>query len=112
MKEYQLASGKDASVTGTSVQLDTGDMKELAIQISFSSASLNGTLQLQASCDNATYFDISDSGASYTVSSGAGHMFNVSGAGYRYIRAKWTPSSGTGTWTALATLKEVTIKGA
>lgn len=110
MKEIQLVSAADASVDITSVGLDLGDLKDCSIQCKFSSATLNGTLYLQASNDNVEYSSIS--GATQAVASGVSHMFNVVGANYRYLRVFWDATSGTGTMTSNAMIKEYPIKGA
>lgn len=71
---------------------------------------MNGSLQLQASNDNVEFSNIS--GASQAVVSGVSHVFNVVGANYRYGRVFWDYTSGAGTLTAKALLKENPIKGA
>lgn len=110
MKIVELVSAANAASDITSVAMDLGDLKDCSIQCKFSSATLNGTLYLQASNDNSEFSNIS--GASQAVVSGASHMFNVSAAGYRYLRVFWDATSGTGTMTANALIKEHPIKGA
>ena len=104
MKEFQLVSAADASVNVTSIGVDKGDALGYAVQVSFSSATLNGTLTLEASIDNSVFATIS--GTSQTVTSGAQHVYNVTDAMYRYFRLKWVASSGTGTITAKASIPE------
>ncbi len=106
MKIDQLFSAADASTDKTSVGVNIGDQKEYSVQVDFSSATLNGTLTLEASNTNVNYVTIS--GTSQSISSGASHVYNVSGASYQYYRVKWVASSGTGTVTATAVLKEPT----
>jgi len=106
MKEDQLFSAADAAVNQTSVGVNIGDQKEYSVQVDFSSGTLNGTLTLEASNTNVNYVTIS--GTSQAIASGASHVYNVSGASYKYYRVKWTATSGTGTMTAVAILKEPT----
>lgn len=110
MKEYQLASAQSVTSAFNSVQLDLGDMVNFAIQVTFSSATINGTLTLEGSLDKETWTTIPSS--TQAVTSGAAHMWSVEKAGYRYVRASWAYTSGTGTLTMKAFLKEMPIKGA
>lgn len=110
MKEYQVASAQDVTSSFSSVPLDLGDMTNFAVQCAFSDASINGTLILQGSLDKITWTTIPNS--SQVVGAGAHHMWSVEKAGYRYVRAGWTYTSGTGTVTIKAFLKEMPIKGA
>jgi len=104
MKEIELISAADAGSDVTSIGLNVGDLTHASIQISFSSGTLNGTLTLEASNDNTTYATIS--GSSQAVTSGAQHLYNITDAGFKYVRVFWDRTSGTGTITAKAVLKE------
>lgn len=106
MKIDQLLSAADAAVNQTSVGVQLGDQKEYSVHVVFSSGTLNGTLTLEASNTDANYVTIS--GTSQAIASGAAHMYNVSGASYKFYRLKWVATSGTGTVTATAVLKEPT----
>lgn len=106
MKIDQLISAANAAVTQTSIGVNIGDQREYSVQIDFSSGTLNGTLTLEASNTNVNYVTIA--GTSQAIASGASHVYNVSGGNYMYYRVKWVPSSGTGTMTATAVLKEPT----
>ncbi len=110
MKELQLASGIDAGSNFESVPMDLGDFTNYAVQVEFSSATLNGTLALEGSLDKTVWTTIPDS--TQTVTSGGPHLWSATTAGYRYVKAVWTRSSGTGTATIKALLKETPIKGA
>lgn len=110
MKSYDLISAANAASNITSTQLDLGDLKDFSIHCDFSDVSLEGTLKLQSSNDNSDYVDVT--GSSQVVAAGASHMWNIGGAQYRYVRAVWTHSAGTGTLTAKAFLKELNVKGA
>lgn len=110
MKSIALLSAADASSTVTSTPVDLGDMVNYSCQVVFSSGTLNGTLKLTASNDNVNYTDVT--GSSQVIASGASHVWNVVNATYRYSKVVWTPSSGTGTISATALIKELQIKGA
>ena len=110
MKEYQMASAQNAGATLQSVPLDLGDFTNYAVQVDFSSATLNGALTLESSLDKLIWTIVS--GSSQAVTSGAPHLWSSAIAGYRYVRAVWTYTSGAGTLTIKAILKEMPIKGA
>lgn len=105
MKTGQLISAADATVNPTvSVELEIGDLTTYSIQVTFSGATLGGALTLESSDDNVTYITVLNS--SVTVVAAAPNMYNVSGAGYRFVRVRWVPTGGTGTITALGIIKE------
>lgn len=106
MKIDELMSAANAGVNQTSVQKDLGDQNQYSIQVAFSSATLNGTVVLEGSIDNITYGEIT--GTSKTVTSGAAQIYNVADGNYRYVRAKWTYTSGSGTITVKSLVKEIT----
>lgn len=110
MKEIALISAGAAGADYTSTQLDMGDIVNLSIQVTFSSATLNGTLKLQASNDNTNYTDVT--GSSQAIVSGASHMWGITNATYRYVRVVWTYTSGAGTLSSKAVIKESFIRGA
>ena len=110
MKEYQIASAQSVGSAFQTVPLDLGDMTNYAIQCVFSSNTIGGSLSLEGSLDKSTWTTIPES--SQTVTAGAAHMWSVEKAGYRYVRAAWTYSAGSGTVTIKAFLKEFPVKGA
>lgn len=105
MKVFELVSAANAASTVTSIGVDKGDVDGYAVEVSFSSGTLNGTLTLEASISGNVYATIS--GSSQSVTSGAQHVYNVTDAKYKYFRLKWVPSSGTGTITAYASIPEL-----
>ena len=109
MKNIALISAANAAVNQTSVPIRLSDLTTYSIQVTFSSGTLNGTLTLEVSNDNTNYSLLSSS--SQTVASGVSHMWTVNNAGYDYVRVVWTASSGTGTLSAAAFLKETVVKG-
>lgn len=110
MKEIELVSAADAGSNITSVAINLGDLETFSIHCDFSSGTLNGTVKLQASNDDSDYVDVS--GSSQSISSGASHIFNVVNAAYKFVRVDWAQTSGTGTLTCKAVIKENPIKGA
>lgn len=110
MKPIALISTGNAGADYTSTQMDLGDILNLSIQVTFSSATLNGSLKLQSSNDNTNYTDVT--GSTQAIVSGASHMWSVVNATYRYIRVVWTWTSGTGTLSSNALIKETFIRGA
>ena len=110
MKEVALASAINAGASFNSVPLDLGDFVNASIQVSFSSGSLNGTLTLEASLDKVIWATVPSS--SQAVAGGLPYIYSLTTAGYRYVRAVWTWTSGAGTSTVLAVLKEIVVKGA
>lgn len=114
MKEISLVSAATAGSTTQSPALDLGDLRDFSVHVNFSGSNLAGTLSLQAIGTTAEYansdwVDISNS--SQAVTSAASHVWNVTNASYKYVRAVWTYSSGSGNWTVTACLKESIVKG-
>lgn len=110
MKQYTLISAQNAAANQNSIPLSLGDLKGFAIQVTFSSATLGGTLKLQArNSETAEWIDVEDS--DQTVVAGAGHLWNVEKAQYYAVRVVWTASAGAGTLTAFAVAKETRIIG-
>lgn len=98
-----------AAVNVTSVPMDLGDLQTYSIAVDFTGSDLAGTLTLESSNDNSDFVTVASS--SQAVTSAASHIWNVTGAGYRYVRVKWTASSGTGNITAKLVAKENVQKG-
>lgn len=112
MREFTLASAVSAAVDVQSGPFDLGDKQNYAIHVNFSGTTLAGTLKLQAIATdsekaNSDWVDVASS--SQAITSAASHMWNVSGAQYKWVRAAWTNSSGTGTWTVTLALKDEVI---
>lgn len=106
MKEALLIDAANAALTQTSVPFDLGDLLNYSVQCSFSSGTLNGSLVLQGSLDGTTYGDVDNTAK--TVTSGGAVIYSVDTAGYRYVKVKWTNTSGTGTISAKIFIKEPT----
>ena len=115
MKEYTLAAAATAGAgVVNSGSFDLVDLKDYSIQVNFSGTDLVGTLKLQAIA-TASEFANSDrvdiASTSQAVTGAASHIWNVSGAQYRYVRAVWTWTSGTGNWTVTMASKETVFVG-
>jgi len=105
MNAVELIPSQSASANATSAYYDLGGKIDFAIQVSFTGSDVAGVLTLEAAVDPALgWVKVLDS--DQTVTSSAGHIWNVTGAGYRYIRIKWAYSSGTGNIKALIYLKD------
>ena len=112
MKDIQLIQSTSAAVDVTSVAFDLGDLSTFSISVDFSGGAgdLVGTLTLQASNDGSDFVTVVNS--SQAITSSASHFWNVTGAGYRYIRVFWDATSGTGNITSRLIAKDTVIKGA
>jgi len=108
MKEIELVSAGTATSDLTSVGYSIGDLRDYGLQVVFSSATLEGVLSIQGSLDDTTYIPVTES--FQTVVAGAAHLWNVTGANYRWVRLFWDRSAGTGTLTAKLTLKEFFVR--
>lgn len=105
MLTAQLFSAADASSSKTSAPFQKGDLTTFSVQFVFSSATLNGTVSLDCSNDSVSSPDlvtnwIQISASPISVVSGEPAMINVTNGGYRWVRAVWTASTGTGTVTS------------
>lgn len=96
MLNNTILQSQSAAANFTSGVTDLCDLTTYSIQVAFSAGAgdLVGTLKLQASLDNSTWVDIS--GSSVAVTASANNVWDVTRAGYRYVRVVWTYTSGTG----------------
>lgn len=109
MKTVDIIQATSGAVDVTSTPFDLGDLTSYSASVDFTGSDLAGTLTLEASNDNSDYITVASS--SQSVTSAASHMWNISGASYRYVRVKWVASSGTGNISAKLIAKEMTVKG-
>jgi len=101
MLNAQLMSAANAATSKVSPPYQKGDLNNYSVQFVFSSATLAGAVSLDCSNDigpNPTTW-IQVSGSSITIAAGEAAMINVSNGAYRWVRAVWTPTAGTGTVT-------------
>lgn len=105
---YPQTTSAGSSVS--SVAYDLGDLTNYSIAVDFTGTNLAGTLKLQASNDGTDFVDVA--GSSQAITGAASHIWNVTGASYRYVRVAWAYTSGTGDITARLIAKENVVKGA
>lgn len=104
MKTIQLVTAVSAGTNQNSPYFVLDDLLNYSVAVDFSGSDLAGTLKLQCSNDASDWVDVANS--SQSVTAAASHIWNVFDAAYRYVRAVWTYSSGTGTWTVKVVIKE------
>lgn len=111
MKDIALIQSTTAAVDVTSVAYDLGDLSTFSVSVDFSggAGNLAGTLYLQASNDGSDFVNVVNS--DQAITSSASHVWNVVGAAYRYVRAFWDFTSGTGNITARLIAKETIVRG-
>lgn len=103
MKTLELLATVSAASSRTSLPMDLEDLAMYSIQVTISGSDVAGTLKLQCSDDNTTYFDVANS--SVSITSSADQLWDVTICSYRYVKAVWTASSGTGNITIIGFLK-------
>lgn len=108
MIAVSLSDAVTAASTVTSNPIDLGDMKEFSLEAIFSGSNLAGTMVLQGSNSGVTFTTITNS--SVTITAADDILFVVTNALYRYFKAVWTPTSGTGNLTMNVVVKEPTVK--
>jgi len=107
------AADMSASFTGEPLKIE--EFTLFSIQAAWSGASVDGTLVLQASNDVGGYgdntitgvvnwTDIPNTSQAITDASGT-HLWNIIGAGWRWVRVKYARTAGTGTMSARAQAK-------
>jgi hypothetical protein len=107
-----INAGTPANVNVTGTSFDLGDLTSYSIAVDFTdgAGNLAGTLTLEASNDNSDFVTIV--GSNQAVSNSQSHVWNVTGASYRFVRPVWVYSSGTGNIKAKLVAKEQVIVGA
>lgn len=113
MKDINLVSTVTAAADVTSAAFDLGDLQDFAIEVEFSGGAGNLVGVLTMECRNKTtaaWKTVSSSSQNVTAS--ADHIWNVIGAGYRYVRVFWDYTSGTGNIKVDLIAKENVIIGA
>lgn len=68
-----------------------------SIQAAFTGSNVVGTLKLLVSADGVNYIDLVSSSQAITAS--AGYVYNLSDVQYKYVKADWAYTSGTGNLT-------------
>lgn len=106
MIQSEIMSQQNAATDLTSVPFQLDDLTLYGVQVVFSGGASNlvGTLSLEASNDATTWITID--GSAQPVAASTNHFWNVADAGYRWCRAVWDYTSGTGNITMTVTIKE------
>jgi hypothetical protein len=106
MHFVELIPSKPANSSTTSVYYDLVDITKFSIQVFFTGTNLEGVLVLQASNEPANGF-VDVDGSSKNVTYSENHMWDVTEIGFRYVRVKWTYSTGSGNiYSSLFTKKD------
>lgn len=102
----EIMANGDAASDRQSVPVQIDDLTVYGVQVVFSGGAgdLEGTLSLLASNDNVTYITID--GSSQLVAASANHYWNVEDAAYRWFKADWDYTSGTGNITMNVVIKQ------
>lgn len=104
-----LMNAVSAAGSPTSGIYDLQDLTTFCVGLTFSGSDVVGTARLEASEDGTNFFTVT--GSSQAISASGGHVWDVTQAGYRFIRAAFTYTSGTGNMTVRITVKQPIIKG-
>jgi len=111
MKVFQLAYAKDAAADFKSLPLELGDFIAASIHVKFTatSASCSGTVSLEATDDDVGSLGpdacdwVAVASSSQAIANAASHLWNITSAGYRWVRVSWDCDSAlTGKTWALA----------
>lgn len=94
MKTITLLYPQSAATDVTTAPFDLNDLFRFAIGVNFTGANVVGTLKMQASVDNVTWFDVT--GSTQAVTASTDHIWDVTVCGYRWVRVDWDYTSGTG----------------
>lgn len=103
MQIYQVLGGVTAA-TLNSQSFQLGDLIFFSVHIVVSGTDVVGTFTLEASNDNTNWVTVASSSQAITLS--ADVFYDVREATYRYARIAFTYTSGTGTITATAIVKD------
>lgn len=101
-----------AAADRTSVPFQIDDLTNYSVQVNFSAGAgdLVGVLSLECSNDydgqTGTGTWITVTGSQQAVAASADHMWNVYEASYKWVRAQWDYTSGTGNIEMLNVIKE------
>ncbi len=111
MKDIALIASVTAAVDLDSAAFDLGDLTVFSIAVQFTGTDIIGTLTLE-SRNLSTDAWVTVASSSQSITASADHIWNVSGAGYRYVRVHWDYTSGTGLISSTLIAKEIRVVGA
>lgn len=115
MKNNEILQSVDATTSRTSGATDLVDLTTYAIEVVFTAGGgdLVGTLKLQANLNTTSAIDptplstswVDITGSPQAITASSNHIWDVTRAGYRFVRAVWTYTSGTGNVAMLIHIK-------
>lgn len=97
-----------AASSVTTPPIDLGDLTRYSVETTFSGSNVVGTLTLESSNFGVIWNTVS--GSSQAVTASTNHIYDVVNSSYRYVRLKWTYTSGTGNIGAKTFLKEPHVR--
>lgn len=106
MKYALVIDNKDGSSAISSVPQDLGDLTCFSFQCSFTGSTLDGTFYISASNINEPDYFVPIPESEISVTDAEKIMLVVTNGTFRYVRAEWEPTSGTGNITCVFMLKE------
>lgn len=109
MLTYTLVNAATAASFSASQPLDLGDLKDYSMGIVVSGSDVAGTFTLECSNDKTTWVTVADSDQAITTSQEV--FYDVRDANYRYARLAFSYTSGTGTITVTAIVKQNFVTG-
>ncbi len=108
MKTATLFATPAGAVAQNTIPYEIGDLFQFSVQVQFTGGTLAGSLQILASniggTDECNYVALP--GGTQAITAGTTHMWNVTGASYRWVMVKWTPTAGSGNIAAYVVAKE------
>lgn len=111
MKIISLITSQSAAADMFSAAYDLGDLVTFSIEVDFTGSDVAGTLTLECrDSDSAAWKTVA--GSSQSITTSIDHVWNVTGAGYRWIRVNWDYTSGTGNISSTLVAKELRVVGA
>lgn len=92
-----------SSTTSFTADYDLQDLRSFGIQATFTGSDVAGTFKLQKSIDGVTFVDVPLKTTAVTTS--AATVLDDE-ANYRFVRANWAFTSGTGNITVILAVKD------
>lgn len=111
MRTVNLLKTVSAANDVRSAAYQLGDIQVFSVAVIFTGSNVAGTLTLECTNDETGASDfVTVANSSTSVTNSGNVMFNVEKAGYRWVRAYWDYTSGTGNITINLTAKENVVK--
>lgn len=103
MKTVTIAEGHDATVSQTFGPVTVDDTPGMYFQVSCSDPTITGTVQIQGSADNVSYFNL---GTAMTITAGSTEGIDIT-TPCQYFKCDYANTGGTGTIKILVNIKEI-----